>query len=119
MTEPLVPITPSPTEEPNEVAFDERVTRSTAPGRYVRSGIVLGSALLFVVGAMAVMGASPAPSTAPGASAAPGDPDPTKDGRGPGQPGGFGFGGFGFERGGFGRGGLDRSGLGRGHTRVE
>lgn len=104
MTEPLVPITPAPAEEPNEVAFDERVTRTTAPGRYVRSGIVLGSALLFVVGAMAVMGASPSPSTAPGASAAPGtsgDPDPAKDGRGPGH-----LGGFGFEHGGFGRGGI-------------
>jgi Domain of unknown function (DUF5666) len=104
MTEPHVPTTPTPTEEPNEVAFEAHVTRSTTPGRSVRTGIVLGSALLFVVGAMAVMGASPSPSTAPGASAAPGTssaPDLTKDGRGPGH-----LGGIGFERGGFGRGGI-------------
>ena len=108
MNEPHVPTTPTPTEESNEVAFEALVTRSAMPGRYVRSGIVLGSALLFVVGAVAVMGASPSPSTAPGASTAPGtsaapsgDPDPAKDGRGPGRRGGFGF-----ERGGFGRGAI-------------
>jgi hypothetical protein len=91
--------------EPNEIEFRERVRRPFLSGTTARSGILLGSALLFVVGALAVMGASPSPSTptgadpsagastAPAASGAPRDHD--------GGPG-FGFGGFGFGRGGFG-----------------
>ena len=96
--------------EPEQVEFHERIERPIGPGRLARSGIVLGAAVLFVVGAVAAMGASPspAPSTS-GASPAPaasGDPNAApKDGdRGP---GGFGrFGGPGFGRGGFGFGGI-------------
>jgi hypothetical protein len=92
--------------EPEQVEFHERITRPILPGRLARGAVVLGAALLFVVGAVAVMGASPSPSTS-GASPAPaasGDPGTTtvpKDGdqglRGLGH-----FGGRGFDRGGFG-----------------
>jgi hypothetical protein len=109
------------------VEFHERIQRAPGRSTAMRAGIVAGSALLFVVGAVAAMGASPAPSTGaapaastdpgtntdPGASAAPrasGAPDgkqPAGDRRGgPGfGPGGFGPGGFGpaFGPGGFGQ----------------
>jgi hypothetical protein len=114
MTEPGLPLTPTPADQPaDDVVFDPQAVRPAAPSRLVRGGIVLGSALLFVVGAMAAMGASPTPtmpgasvapsaSTDPAASAAPSDsPDTTKPGRGAEH---FGFGGFGFDRGGFGHG---------------
>ncbi len=96
--------------EPNEIEFSERVRRPFLSGTAARGGIVLGSALLFVVGAVAVMGASPSPSAStgadpsPGASTAPGTVPKGAPfgmgGRGFGGPGGFGFGGFGFGPGG-------------------
>jgi hypothetical protein len=67
--------------DPNDVRFEGRVHSAGA-----RIGIVVGAALLFVVGAVAAMGASPSPSAgtnqdlSPGASGAPG-------GAGPGQRG--------------------------------
>jgi hypothetical protein len=101
--------------EPEHVEFHERIERPIGPGRLARSGIVLGAAVLFVVGAVAVMGASPsAPPSTTGASPAPaasGDPGTgPKDGdhgpRGFGGPGFAGLGGPGFGRGGFGFGGI-------------
>jgi hypothetical protein len=85
--------------EPNEIEFRERVRRPFLAGTAARSGIILGSALLFVVGAVAVMGASPTPSAPTGAdpSAAPAASGAPRDHNG--GPG-FGFGGFGFGRGG-------------------
>jgi hypothetical protein len=91
--------------EPNEIEFHERVRRPFLAGTAARSGIILGSALLFLVGALAVMGASPSPSAptgadpSAGASSAPAASGAPRDHRG--GPG-FGFGGFGFGRGGFG-----------------
>ena len=91
--------------EPNEIEFSERVRRPFLSGTAARSGIVLGSALLFVVGAIAVMGASPSPSAptaadpSAGASSAPAASGAPRDHNG--GPG-FGFGGFGFGRGGLG-----------------
>ncbi len=94
--------------EPNEIEFHERVRRPFLSGTAARSGIILGSALLILVGAVAVMGASPSPSAptgadpSAGASSAPGTvpnvAPPDHDG-GPGFPFG-GFGAFGFGRGG-------------------
>ena len=92
--------------EPNEIEFRERVRRPFLSGTAARSGIILGSALLFVVGALAVMGASPSPSAptgadpSAGASSAPAASGQPRDHNG--GPG-FGFGGFGAF--GFGRGG--------------
>lgn len=95
------------TNETNEIAFHEPVRQSGGRSSAVRVGIVAGSALLVVVGAVAAMGASPVPTTgadpaAPGASAAPGakTPDIVRPGRG-GIMRGFGmsggdFGGVGF-----------------------
>ena len=97
--------------EPNEIEFHERVRRPFLSGTAARSGIILGSALLIVVGAVAVMGASPTPSASTGAdpsagaSSAPGSAPiaPPDHNGGPGF--GFGgFGGFGFGRGGPGSG---------------
>lgn len=95
--------------EPEHVEFHEHISRPILPGRLLRSGVVLGAALLFVVGVVAVMGASPSPSASTGATPAPaasGDPATgPKDGdRGPG--GLRGFGGPGFGRGDFGFGGI-------------
>lgn len=69
------------TNETNEVEFREPVTPIGGRSPAVRVGIVAGSALLVVIGAVAAMGASPAPSTgadpvAPAASAAPGTTTP-------------------------------------------
>lgn len=69
------------TNETNEVEFREPVRSTGGRSPAVRVGIVAGSALLVVIGAVAAMGASPAPSTgtdpvAPGASAAPGTTTP-------------------------------------------
>jgi hypothetical protein len=94
--------------EPNEIAFLEPVgkpggdpTGNRRPRRAsvpMRIGIVAGTAILVVIGAVAAMGASPAPTSTtadPGASTAPGTtPADPKVGVGP---------GFGF-RGEFGRG---------------
>lgn len=101
---------PNQTNEPNEIEFHEQVQKPAGRSNGVRAGIVAGSALLFLVGAVAMMGASPSPATgadpaassapdasaAPAASAAPGTTKPD---------GGRGRGGFGpgFFRGGFGR----------------
>ena len=71
--------------EPDQIEFHEHVGRREGgpPGGpvgrsvAVRIGIVAGSAILFVVGAVAAMGASPAPSAttaAPGGDATPGTP---------------------------------------------
>lgn len=110
------------TNEPNdayEVEFHEQVQRSAGQSTAVRVGIVLGSALLFVVGAVAVMGASTTPSTGanPAASTAPaasGAPDTTKPGgdrpNWAGPKGAFGRGGFG--PGGVGPGAFGRIGFG-------
>jgi hypothetical protein len=65
--------------EPDQIEFHEHVGGPDGPNGPqrgsslsrsvpVRIGIVAGSAILFVVGAVAAMGASPAPSSAPGAS---------------------------------------------------
>jgi hypothetical protein len=98
----------------NEIEFHEQVGKPAGQSVGIRVGIVAGSALLFVIGAMAVMGASRSPSTgadpaassaplassapaassAPNASSAPGTTKSNGDRRGLG-PGGFGPGGFG------------------------
>ena len=92
--------------EPENVEFHERIERPIVPGRLARGGIVLGAAVLFVVGAVAAMGASPSPApSTTGASPSPaasGAPDTDKSG----DHGLRGFGGFGFGRGGFGFGGI-------------
>jgi Domain of unknown function (DUF5666) len=86
--------------EPNEIEFSERVRRPFLSGSAARGGIVLGSALLIVVGAVAVMGASPSPSASTGAdpsagaSSAPGTAPNLAPRDHMGGPG-FGFGGFG------------------------
>jgi hypothetical protein len=62
--------------EPDQIEFHEHVAGPAGPqpgssfsrSVPVRIGIVAGSAILFVVGAVAAMGASPAPSSPPGAS---------------------------------------------------
>ena len=100
--------------EPEHVEFHERISRPILPSRLARGGIVLGAALLFVVGVVAVMGASPSPSSpstgATPAPAASGDPgvgpmNGDQGMRGFGGPA-FGFGGLGFGRGDFGFGGI-------------
>jgi hypothetical protein len=68
-------------DETNEIAFHEPVGKSSGRSAAVRIGIVAGSALLVIVGAVAAMGASPAPAvgadpTAPAATAAPGTTKP-------------------------------------------
>ena len=102
--------------EPEQVEFHERIERPIGPSRLTRIGIVLGAAVLFVVGAVAAMGASPSPApSTTGASPAPaasGDPSAApKDGDH--GPRGFGarFGGPGFGRGGFGFGGITITGI--------
>ena len=74
--------------EPDQVEFHEHIggpageppgsspTRSVA----VRIGIVAGSAVLVVIGAVAAMGASPAPSSTPGASPDTGTTTPANPG---------------------------------------
>ena len=61
--------------EPNEIAFHEQVTETGGRSLPVRLGIVAGSALLIVIGAVSAMGASPAPTT--GADPATPGADPT------------------------------------------
>jgi hypothetical protein len=100
--------------EPEQIEFTERIHRPILTRGLVRGGVVLGSALLFVVGVMSAMGASPSPSTgtdpstgaqpSPGTTAVPTTPDADPN-RGPfmgGKGFGFGFGGHG----GFGIGGV-------------
>jgi len=67
--------------EPNEVEFQGQVKERDSRSPAVRVGIVAGSALLVVIGAVSAMGASPAPTTgtdpvAPGTNAAPGTTTP-------------------------------------------
>jgi hypothetical protein len=62
--------------EPDQIEFHEHVGRHEV-SIPVRIGIVAGSAILFVVGAVAAMGASPSPSSStanPGANTVPGTP---------------------------------------------
>jgi hypothetical protein len=78
--------------EPDQIEFHEHLGRRDV-SIPVRIGIVAGSAILFVVGAVAVMGASPSPMSPtanPGGGAVPGTPF---DGMGPkvGPLGGSGF----------------------------
>jgi hypothetical protein len=99
--------------EPNQVVFPPEPVRPPGGGRSlaVRMGIVAGSAVLFVVGAVAVMGASPAPAattapdqtTDPAATVAPGTTTPNAptapnggawSGPKGGMHGGFGMGGM-------------------------
>ena len=47
--------------EPEQIEFTERIDRPILTRGLARGGIVLGSALLLVVGVMSAMGASPAP----------------------------------------------------------
>jgi hypothetical protein len=103
--------------EPDQIEFHEHVGGPDTPQRGsslsrsvpVRIGIVAGSAVLFVVGAVAAMGASPAPSSAPAASpdagtTTPANPVAPFDGMGPkmGMPGGPGLDLRGFRFAGFG-----------------
>ncbi len=84
--------------ESNEVEFRQQVRQTPGRSGAVRVGIVAGSAILFVIGAVAVMAASPSPSTTTGAApAASGAPGSTDDNDGPGRfgRGEFGLGGFG------------------------
>src|SRR5206468_3034821 len=77
--------------EPDQIEFHERVNGPDGgrPGPSlsrsvpVRIGIVAGSALLFVIGAVAAMGASPTPSTqagSPDTTTVPDAPVPPIDG---------------------------------------
>ena len=98
--------------EPEQTEFSERIDRPILTRGLARGGIVLGSALLLVIGVMSAMGASPAPSTgtdpstgaqpSPGTTAQPATPNggPMMGGQGffgfgrhgDGGPGGFGVG---------------------------
>ena len=116
--EPMRPSQPTPsiaTVEPDAVAFQELVRKPAGQTTAVRIGIIAGSALLFVVGAVAVMGASPSPSTGagPAASTAPGASEAPEGSEAPEPPGAAGKGpwrlgpGFGHgERGGIGFGAI-------------
>ncbi len=93
--------------EPNGIEFHEQVKRPGSRPAAVRVGIVAGSALLVVVGAVAAMGASPAPTTGadplvPGATAAPGTTTPNSGRPAWGGP----MGGFGMRGGQMGPGGF-------------
>ena len=115
-TEPFAPTVPVEPIEPNAIAFSGPVRTPTGRPIAVRAGILAGSAVLVVIGAVAAMGASPSPatgadpSTAPNSTAAPNaakDPETLEphDPRGPlGAFPGFGFRGGDF--GGFGLGGI-------------
>ena len=103
--------------EPDQIEYHEHIagpdqqpTGSLTRSVPVRIGIVAGSAILFVVGAVAAMGASPTPSSAPAATpdsgtTTPANPAAPFDGIGPrlGILGGLEMrGGPGFKFGGFG-----------------
>ncbi|MEA2620903.1 MAG: hypothetical protein QOC97_1676 [Chloroflexota bacterium] len=116
-TEPFVPMAPVEPIESNAIAFGGPVRTSIGRPIAVRAGILAGSAVLVVIGAVAAMGASPTPatgadpSTAPNSTAAPNaskDPE-TLEPHDPRGPAGA-FPGFGFKGGAFG--GLGRFGLG-------
>lgn len=119
-TPAIAPIEPAPRTvniETDAVAFHESVRQTTGRSVAVRAGMLAGSAVLIVLGAVAVMGASPSPATgadpsattpaanetaAPDASNAPGPDRPGLKGfpwsgpqGGPGFRGGA-FGGIGF-----------------------
>lgn len=102
------PMTPPSLTEPNAIEFQEQLHKPAGHTTAVRVGIVAGSALLFVAGAVAVMGASPAPTTgaAPGATAAAGATEAPEASEAPEPSGAPGTRperlGFGFGRGGFG-----------------
>jgi hypothetical protein len=98
----------------NEVVFHETVQAPAGRSLALRAGILTGSAILFIVGAVAVMGASPSSSSGadPQAStpAATANPDASTAPRANGAPGGGGnrpgiairpFGRLGFPGGGF------------------
>ena len=84
--------------EPEQIEFKEQIHRPFLSTGIARGGLVLGSALLFVVGAMSVMGASPAPSTGADPSAAPVDPGAAPANGDPANGGPFRGRGFGFGR---------------------
>ena len=65
--------------EPEQIEFHERIRRPILSSCVARGGIVLGSAILFVVGVMSAMGASPAPSTSTGADPSAGATNPAAD----------------------------------------
>ncbi len=67
-TEPFVPIA---SIEPNAIAFAGPVRTSSGRPIAVRAGILAGSAVLVIIGAVAAMGASPAPATGAGPTTAP------------------------------------------------
>lgn len=118
-TAPFEPIQPLEPTQPHGVAFSGPVRTSTGRSIAVRAGMLAGSAILVVIGAVAAMGASPAPATgtdplaaanaspAPDSSKGPGPVGPGKRsgpfngafpafglGAGFGGIGGFGFGGI-------------------------
>jgi hypothetical protein len=62
-TPPFEPIQPLAPTGPVGVAFRERVSSPTGRSIAVRAGILAGSAILVVIGAVAAMGASSAPTT--------------------------------------------------------
>jgi hypothetical protein len=70
--------------EPDQIEFHERVaatqSRAGTPSLAARAGIVAGSAILVVVGAVAAMGASPAAPTPNGAANLAAAADPTTGG---------------------------------------
>jgi hypothetical protein len=121
-TAPFEPLEPVEPMAPHGVAFSGPVRTSSGRSIAVRAGMLAGSAVLVVIGAVAAMGASPAPATgadptagtnatpAPDASKAPGTIEPGKRNGPPnGSFPGFGLGGGGI--GGFG--GVGGFGLGR------
>lgn len=99
--------------EPEQIEFSERIRRPILTRGLVRGGIVLGSAILFVVGVMSAMGASPSPATgadpSAGATTQPADPNAGPANGGP-MMGGRGF-GMGF-------GGRDGFGMGFGGVTI-
>ena len=112
MDDPFAPL-PTPTDPVPAVppAFaGQRPSRASA----VRAGMILGTALVVVVGAAVAMGASTRPSTSGAGpmAAASGSPAPEKGPKG----NGFGHGGFGPSFGGFGPfGGGEKPGKATGH----
>jgi hypothetical protein len=116
-SEPLQPLEPT---GPHGVAFRERVSTPTGRSIAVRAGILAGSAILVVIGAVAAMGASSAPTTGSSplaaANATPAPDSSKAPGRGPGKQNGpfnGSFPGFGLPGGAFGGfGGIGSLGFG-------
>jgi hypothetical protein len=116
--EPFVPTVAVAPMEPDAIGFSAPVRVSTGRPLAVRAGILAGSALLVLIGAVAAMGASPAPATgadptaAPNSTAGPDASEGPRTLRPDGQRGPLGaFPGFGFGGGDFG--GFGGFGLGR------